>query len=237
VVRPLLLLLLLATTPACLVDRSVLVATQPTRDDAAAADGGTGDLDAFVEGIDATLADDAWSMADTGCNAERCNAQDDDCDGAVDELAACDRGIGTGTVECESTVYEASVYQLCKSSLGVAYEEAESACFRGTGYDLLRIDSYEEGSMVARRLGGDAWIGLTDRETESRFVWGRDGHEDTLGNWAPSEPDSKNGGGDRVQNCVVLRSTALWADLACGSAGAVGTSAVTYFVCEAPLAR
>lgn len=228
--------LLLVTVPGCLIDRSALTAdTTRTRDAEVELDGSRDA--AFIAEHDAPPEEDADPGTDAGCPAERCNARDDDCDGHVDEGTACDRTVGAGAVECASFTDETSIYQICKSSVGLAYGEAEVACFRGTGYDLLRIDTAEEGARVAAMLGGDAWIGLSDQEIEGRFVWSRDRVEDTLGNWAPDEPDSKRGDGDRVQNCVVLSPSALWADRACGTPGTVGTSAIGYFVCEAPLTR
>lgn len=224
-------------TCGCIVDRSALAGGGP---DAPEPDAGVADLDA--PGLDATLeedaaADDAATVGDdalTACPAERCNAQDDDCDGQVDE-AGCDRSLGPVSVSCDVFVYERHVYQVCKASAGVAFDAAQEACWRGTGYDLVRLDSYDEGTTVARRLTTDGWIGLTDRELEGTFVWVRDGAADTLGNWRPSEPDSARSSGNLLQNCVVMKPTALWADLACGTRADPSSSAISAFVCEAPV--
>lgn len=97
------------------------------------------------------------------------------------------------------------------------YDGARAACqARGAGWDLISIGSAEENG-IARQLSAasnQAWIGLTDRATEGRFVW-ESGDVIEAGDYAsfgPNEPNNQNGDED----CVHIYSSGAWNDRNCG---------------------
>lgn len=55
------------------------------------------------------------------------------------------------------------------------------------------------------------YIGVTDRETEGRFV-DTEGKQLTFTNWGPGQPDDYKG----LQDCGVIEDTGLWDDGSCG---------------------
>ncbi|XP_042633039.1 pulmonary surfactant-associated protein D-like isoform X2 [Cyprinus carpio] len=55
------------------------------------------------------------------------------------------------------------------------------------------------------------YIGVTDRETEGRFV-NTEGKQLTFTNWGPGQPDDYKG----LQDCGVIEDTGLWDDGSCG---------------------
>jgi len=110
---------------------------------------------------------------------ERCDALDDDCDGAVDE----------GACSCDTETWGDHVYQLCESSK--SWTNASTAC-SDEGYHLVTIDDASEESFVVEHavglLSGATWIGLNDRSTEGSFVW-EDGATVGYTNWGLLQPD------------------------------------------------
>nr|AAF63468.1 mannose binding-like lectin precursor [Cyprinus carpio] len=55
------------------------------------------------------------------------------------------------------------------------------------------------------------YIGVTDRETEGRFV-NTEGKQLTFTNWGPGQPDDYKG----LQDCGVIEDSGLWDDGSCG---------------------
>lgn len=58
-----------------------------------------------------------------------------------------------------------------------------------TGGHLATISSAAENNFIATIAGGLAWIGLTDQDSESNFVWVT-GEPFVYTNWAPGEPNN-----------------------------------------------
>lgn len=126
---------------------------------------------------------------DAGATAETCNADDDDCDGHIDEsVCTCPvREIGSGT------------YSFCTTQL--PWDTARDAC-AAFGYDLVTIeDATENAALTAEALSRDMddwWIGLHDRVTEGTFEWSS-GSTAAYRNWLPDQPSH-----DLGQDCTVL---------------------------------
>ncbi|XP_053335428.1 CD209 antigen-like protein E [Clarias gariepinus] len=94
------------------------------------------------------------------------------------------------------------------------WTESRQDCIK-RGADLVIINSREEQEFIIKQVNGkiQAWIGLSDRETEGEWKW-VDGTPLTTEFWASGEPN--NGGGD--ENCVEFYSGDtgnFWNDLKC----------------------
>ncbi|XP_053335462.1 C-type lectin domain family 4 member E-like [Clarias gariepinus] len=93
-----------------------------------------------------------------------------------------------------------------------SWTESRKNC-RETGADLVIITSREEQEFVTKlRAGGRAWIGLSNREGEWKWV------DDTTlitGFWGDKEPNSAA----REDRCVITRKTSdpvkNWGDVLC----------------------
>uniref|UniRef100_A0A3Q3BJA4 C-type lectin domain-containing protein n=1 Tax=Kryptolebias marmoratus TaxID=37003 RepID=A0A3Q3BJA4_KRYMA len=89
-----------------------------------------------------------------------------------------------------------------------SWSDSRASC-RDLGGDLVKIDSREEQDFLVKRVRGMMrnevdffWIGLTDSETEGRWLW-VDGSplNESLTFWMKFEPDDwKN-----HENCVTVR--------------------------------
>lgn len=87
------------------------------------------------------------------------------------------------------------------------WEDAKATCEQ-LGGTLAVINSQEENDYVASKLMGmDAFIGLSDRQTEGSFEW-VDGSPLNYTNWAPGQPDNLNG----LQDYVEMAPDGLWSD-------------------------
>ena len=63
-----------------------------------------------------------------------------------------------------------------------------------------------------------AWIGLNDRETESKYVWNfKQSSSQTYFTWGKDEPSNYNGNCN-IENCVTMKkSNGYWNDVVCES--------------------
>ena len=62
-----------------------------------------------------------------------------------------------------------------------------------------------------------AWIGLNDRESESRYVWNFQKYlTQSYFPWGKGEPSNYNGNCN-IENCVVIKSSGQWNDVICDS--------------------
>ena len=70
-------------------------------------------------------------------------------------------------------------------------------------------------SMLETATG--AWIGLNDRESESRYVWNFQKYPtQSYFPWGNGEPSNYNGNCN-IENCVVIKSSGEWNDVICDS--------------------
>lgn len=82
--------------------------------------------------------------------------------------------------------------------------------------NFVDITSSEENvfvaSLVATANFDRAWIGLSDRQQENRFIW-TDGSYSDFENWGTIEPN-----GNTSENCVFIDSNSFeWADVGCNN--------------------
>jgi hypothetical protein len=149
-------------------------------------------------------------------SVESCNGRDDDCDGLIDEDAAC---------PCPREVRGGRTYLFCEARR--SWVGAQVAC-ASVGYTLAKVETAAEDAqihagMVARSFA-DTWIGLNDATAEGTWRWA-DGSLVGYTHWDEGEPN--DGGGE---DCGVIMTTtgrtAEWDDRGCGSERPS--------VCEAP---
>ena len=70
-------------------------------------------------------------------------------------------------------------------------------------------------SMLETATG--AWIGLNDRESESRYMWNfQQSATQTFLPWGKGEPSNYNENCN-IENCVAIKSSGKWNDVICGS--------------------
>uniref|UniRef100_A0A8C6LX48 C-type lectin domain-containing protein n=1 Tax=Nothobranchius furzeri TaxID=105023 RepID=A0A8C6LX48_NOTFU len=134
-------------------------------------------------------------------------------------------------VRCESeigcprgwTVFTGSCYLL--STKSGSWDEGREDC-RNQGADLAVIENDDEQAFLSTVNKNDAWIGLTDKETEGLWQW-VDGSPLHLQYWLENQPDN---GGSRLQrwgeeDCAhTSNPKAFWNDLSC--------SASKMWICE-----
>ncbi|XP_053086829.1 CD209 antigen-like [Pangasianodon hypophthalmus] len=110
--------------------------------------------------------------------------------------------------------FRSSIYNI--STENKYWDDSRKYC-TDTGADLVIINSTEEQEFISKYFGGtEAWIGLTDRETEGEFKW-VDGKPLTTEFWWDGEP---NDFGSR-EDCVITgyskakSNISTWADYPC----------------------
>ncbi|XP_066517825.1 CD209 antigen-like protein E [Hoplias malabaricus] len=92
-----------------------------------------------------------------------------------------------------------------------SWSESRDFC-RNRGADMVIINSEEEQDFIAENLcnAKNAWIGLTDRDTEGKWEW-VDGSILISGNWKKGEPNNKGN-----EDCVeFFPQTKKWNDEDC----------------------
>ncbi|KAL6466870.1 hypothetical protein MHYP_G00246740 [Metynnis hypsauchen] len=96
------------------------------------------------------------------------------------------------------------------------WAESREDC-RGRGADLLIIKNKEEQEFITRKFSGtEAWIGLTDSDTEGVWKWVNDSAM-TTGYWWKGEPNDFEG----REDCAItnykyaLSNVSTWADYPC----------------------
>jgi hypothetical protein len=107
--------------------------------------------------------------------------------------------------------YDGTLYVAAPAYLNFAEAEAYAAALGGS---LLTIDSAEENEWVRTVVSpelGTVWLGLSDREVESQWVW-LDGSESTFTNWHPNEPNRSS------NDFAYISTNGLWYDASEGSA-------------------
>ncbi|XP_024866377.1 C-type lectin domain family 4 member E isoform X3 [Kryptolebias marmoratus] len=92
-----------------------------------------------------------------------------------------------------------------------SWSDSRASC-RDLGGDLVKIDSREEQEFLVRKLRGlmedfedKFWIGLTDSETEGRWLWA-DGSplNESLSFWNTGEPNDVKTDNSEGEDCVGL---------------------------------
>lgn len=152
------------------------------------------------------------------CMDEVCNGLDDDCDGVVDNGAAC---------PCDVAHLLGGSYLLCGPPRSFA--AARASC-QSLGYDLAVIEDPDEDAAIYGEIASrgflDTWIGLSDAEDEDTWVW-VDGSLLTYEHWDSGEP---NDGGTHGEDCALMMTSpgreAEWDDRPCNTDRP--------YVCEAP---
>jgi hypothetical protein len=154
-------------------------------------------------------------------SVERCDGRDNDCNGRIDEGAACPSG-------CVGATHGGRAYMLCYAPMArEAWSAAEAACV-GAGMHLVRVDDAAENAFIRAtadnvNFDGDIWLGGSDAMTERRWVW-IDGTPFWTGgpggmpvanrytNWASGEP---NDGTPNVDCAAMQAGAGTWRDVRC----------------------
>jgi hypothetical protein len=132
---------------------------------------------------------------------------------------------------CDGFDYKGHCYSLHVTTANIAWTAAKTACENlQPGAHLVTFETAEEAEYVPGALKPQkrGWIGLSDRATESTFMWVT-GEPVAYTNWRTSEPS--NGGASGNEDCGTYGlATELWAwnDLDCAG-GAAGTFG---YICE-----
>ena len=158
---------------------------------------------------------------------EVCDSLDNDCDGGLDEWPA---GEGRACNGCTASEYADHIYYVCEQEL--AWDDARIACQTLRG-DLAIVSDADENTFIAGQLDTPilrAWIGLTDREIETEFVW-IDGTPLAKPMWANGEPNDGDINTPGSADCVAISADVVpsgrWRDQSC-----LGTKSS---VCEAAI--
>ncbi|XP_032422675.1 asialoglycoprotein receptor 1-like [Xiphophorus hellerii] len=117
--------------------------------------------------------------------------------------------------------FNCSCYQISGNG---SWDEGREDCMRKGG-DLVVINDPEEQNFLAK-YEQEAWIGLSDRETEGSWLW-VDGTALSFMSWGINQPD--NGGGDPLwgeEDCAHITQFdgAQWNDMSC--------NATKWWICE-----
>ncbi|XP_053086837.1 C-type lectin domain family 4 member C-like isoform X1 [Pangasianodon hypophthalmus] len=110
-------------------------------------------------------------------------------------------------------VFRSSIYNI--STEKKSWNESRKYC-RERGADLVIINSREEQEFISNYTGStEAWIGLTDRETEREFKW-VDGKPLTTAFWWDGEPNDYNNEDCAITGYSKAKSNiSTWADYPC----------------------
>ena len=93
-----------------------------------------------------------------------------------------------------------------------------------------RLQNDQVLTLVKSLQPSNAWIGITDRQSEGRFEYLSSGKEPSFSNWAQYQPDDD---GEKGEDCVLFRlggrraKRGQWNDALCDSR--------LHYVCEHPL--
>ncbi len=176
---------------------------------------GDSDEDADADGEDRGAdCDDTDASVFSGA-VEACNGIDDDCDGGLDDGAACPGDGGE---------YDAHTYFFVTSA--ASWPDAQAAC-ASWGYHLVDLRDAAEQTWVwatAEALD-DAhrwWQGQSDQDTEGTFVWDG-GSPSTFTDWRAGEPNDF--GGDEDCAAFADDGAGQWVDRPCEE--------LVPYVCEA----
>ncbi|XP_078342790.1 C-type lectin LmsL-like [Oculina patagonica] len=93
-----------------------------------------------------------------------------------------------------------------------SWPDAEKSC-KKVKARLVKIESEKLNDFLLKtfmqipfdEMNLSAWIGLTDKKKEGKFVW-LDGSSPTYNNWAEEQPNNEDGG----QECVELVNGVFW---------------------------
>ena len=148
---------------------------------------------------------------------ELCNGRDDDCDGVVDNGAACG---------CTHGTFGDRAFQFCQTTLN--FQQAESACV-GMDYNLAHVEGPGDNAYLyatAVTIQNQRWwIGLHDKDVEDTFEW-NDGSTSNYRNWGQNQPNNAG----NTQHCVEINESTLaagtWNDAQCNGSQS--------YVCNAP---
>ncbi|KAK3523274.1 hypothetical protein QTP86_028476 [Hemibagrus guttatus] len=109
--------------------------------------------------------------------------------------------------------FNSSVYHITTEKKN--WNESRHDCIK-RGADLVIINSTEEQEFISKSFGlTEAWIGLTDRDTEGEFKW-VDGSSLTTKFWWNTEPNDLNN-----EDCAITgykwaySNIFTWADYPC----------------------
>ena len=141
---------------------------------------------------------------------EECDAQDNDCDGVIDEGQGC-----PCPVEMDDNGKPFMVCSTAQWSSWGGWDFAQEDC-EDHGYTLAVINDQDENDFLQDLAslygGGDYWIGYTDQGSEGNWYW-YDGSSASYTNWMPNEPNNAGWWGE---DCAAMRgSDGLWNDLSC----------------------
>ncbi|KAI4899097.1 hypothetical protein NFI96_020372 [Prochilodus magdalenae] len=111
--------------------------------------------------------------------------------------------------------FNSSIYYITTKKK--SWNESRQDCIKREA-DLVIINSPEEQEFISRVFGDwEAWIGLTDIETEGVWKW-LDGSELTTRFWWPGEPNDYGGNEDCAITNIRFaepKSVLTWADFPC----------------------
>lgn len=102
---------------------------------------------------------------------------------------------------------------------GQTWNKASENC-QAIGGELTTVENPVENRFISDMLktAAGAWIGLNDRETESKYVWNfKQFSTQTYFTWGAGEPSNYNKACN-IENCVTMKkSNGKWNDVVCGS--------------------
>lgn len=93
------------------------------------------------------------------------------------------------------------------SLYSATWEQAKTDCGAVGGYLAVMDDAGENAFVASKLMGRNAYIGLSDSNTEGTFEW-VNGAPLNFTNWAAGQPDNLNG----LQDYVEMAPSGLWSD-------------------------